>query len=175
MMSQVHDDTNSFHSAVPMLTDNEDPEYYAMHEKVNLEMDHDRSSFPPPPVRVHDNYDWDMVLVFPRTDGNEMKKENRYNLNSFLKCMLGLRRRGGLSHENKDELIQDQLRLVLRSPRCFLDDDGKEIEELESAEDLNENEYLNKCRHILHKEYVRYIGHADKTTEGQFCDLIATR
>lgn len=93
--------------------------------------------------------------------------------------MLGLRKRGGFG-DHKDDIIQDPLRIVFRSPRCFLDDNGDPVisqppdRMSEVSRSDYEQNYIEECRKVLVDEYRRYIGSINPTSQLLFCELIAT-
>lgn len=91
--------------------------------------------------------------------------------------MLGMRKRGGIIHHtnstSKDDIVQDPLRLVFRTPRCFLNDVGLPMDFPQRNPGQAPTQLSTEdCQHILQQEYKHYIGHVDPIPQKRFCELI---
>ncbi|OQR80494.1 anoctamin, partial [Thraustotheca clavata] len=121
----------------------------------------------------------DIVMIFPRRSGGELQHPNRFTQNKFVRLMLGWHDR-----------IQNELKAVFRSGKCFTTDDGnpfpltkcnplstKWIKVTEINDPLHKNEYVCELQRridCLREEYVNYTASNKKTTEVIFCELVAT-
>ncbi|KAI9920598.1 hypothetical protein PsorP6_001910 [Peronosclerospora sorghi] len=118
-------------------------------------------------------YDYDLVMVFPRREGGELKKPDDFTLHSFVRLMMGK----DLNRSKRaGKIVVDPFQRVLRTPRCFLDENGCDVvvETDNDHSETVEQRKLMKEEKLLEKEYEQFIGSKDATTETQFCELVAT-
>ncbi|GMF28798.1 unnamed protein product [Phytophthora lilii] len=118
-------------------------------------------------------YDHDLVMVFPRREGGELKKPDDFTLRSFVQLMMGkdLER-----SQRANKIVVDPFQRVLRTPRCFLDDRGVDVV-MDTSNDHSENgeqRRLETQQQLLKNEYEQFIGSTEATTETRFCELVAT-
>ncbi|RLN78126.1 hypothetical protein BBJ28_00025970, partial [Nothophytophthora sp. Chile5] len=118
-------------------------------------------------------YDRDLVLIFPRREGGEVKKPEDFTMRSFVKLLMG---KDQQNSQRRDKIVIDPFRRVLRTPRCFLDDAGCDVV-MDTSNDhgeLGEQRRLETEQQLLKTEYERFVGSTDPTTELRFCELVAT-
>ncbi|RLN81529.1 hypothetical protein BBJ28_00024684, partial [Nothophytophthora sp. Chile5] len=118
-------------------------------------------------------YDRDLVLVFPRREGGEVKKPEDFTMRSFVKLLMG---KDQQNSQRLDKIVIDPFRRVLRTPRCFLDDAGCDVV-MDTSNDhgeVGEQRRLETEQQLLKTEYERFVGSTDPTTELRFCELVAT-
>eukprot|EP00937_MAST-01D_sp_MAST-1D-sp2_P003260 g3260.t1 len=97
-------------------------------------------------------YDWDTVLVFPREEGGERRSGGKYNMDRFARLLLGFRwviLKGG-----KRELFVDPAAAILRTDRCFLNDQGEPHQELVELSKELAAETIEQKRNELEKKRV---------------------
>ncbi|KAL4109547.1 hypothetical protein PRIC1_001246 [Phytophthora ramorum] len=118
-------------------------------------------------------YDHDLVLVFPRRQGGELKKPDDFTLHRFVQIMLG---KDPERSQRANKIVVDPFQRVLRTPRCFLDERGCDVV-MDTSNDHSEDG--EQCRletqqQLLKNEYEKFVGSAEATTETTFCELVAT-
>jgi hypothetical protein len=128
----------------------------------------------------------DLVMIFPRRSGGELKEPSRFTQTKFVKKMLGLYTPFSLS---KKAMLQNELQSVLRTPECFIlmnglsydgsypphptgdnDDDCVDQRSVDDTQSYNE---LKRRMDCLRQEYDSFIGSSQDTTEEKFCELVA--
>ncbi|CEG40388.1 Protein required for meiotic chromosome segregation [Plasmopara halstedii] len=118
-------------------------------------------------------YDHDLVMVFPRREGGEMKKPDDFTMNSFVQLLLG---KDTTRSQRLNKVVIDPFQRVLRTSRCFLDERGRDVA-MDTSHDHSEQgeqRRLMRQQQLLEHEYVQFIGNSDATTETRFCELVAT-
>jgi len=110
-------------------------------------------------------YSSDLVLIFPKRSGGEQKNPNKFSQDRFIKKMLGLT----TQKSKKEDYIQDELRTIFRTDRCFTADESNAFESEKST-----SMSVSKKIDSLRKEYEAFVGSSANTTEVIFCELIAT-
>jgi len=114
-------------------------------------------------------YSSDLVLVFPRRQGGEIKCPENFTRTQFINKMLGIKKVENAVDYKKKTIQQDPLREVFRTDRCFLNELG--LPTIEASIDADSR--LNKKVEYLEEEYAKFVGSAESTTEVMFCELIA--
>ncbi|DAZ98242.1 TPA: hypothetical protein N0F65_011710 [Lagenidium giganteum] len=119
-------------------------------------------------------YDVDLVMIFPRRQGGEVKHPEAFTVHVFVSLLMGkktdsallLSSRGGIRASVAEAIEIDTVQRVLRTPRCYLDDAGRDV--------FNKDEDpLKQMEDLLTQEYEREIGSLEPTSELQFCELVA--
>lgn len=118
-------------------------------------------------------YDHDLVMIFPRREGGELKKPEDFTVSAFVELLLGKDR-----HKSKrqNKIVIDPFARVLRTTRCFLDDMGHDLVVDDGGNDHSdkaEQQRLIAEERILEGEYEKEIGSREPTTEALFCELVA--
>lgn len=118
-------------------------------------------------------YDHDLVMVFPRREGGELKKPDDFTLRSFVQLMLG---KDPERSQRANKIVIDPFQRVLRTSRCFLDEQGCDVvlDTSNDRSDDSEQRRLETQQQLLKNEYEQFIGDAEATTETKFCELVAT-
>ncbi|KAG1703865.1 hypothetical protein DVH05_006874 [Phytophthora capsici] len=118
-------------------------------------------------------YDHDLVMVFPRREGGELKKPDDFTLRSFVQLMLG---KDPERSQRANKIVIDPFQRVLRTSRCFLDEQGCDVvlDTSNDHSDDSEQRRLETQQQLLKNEYEQFIGDAEATTETKFCELVAT-
>uniref|UniRef100_M4B5K8 Anoctamin transmembrane domain-containing protein n=1 Tax=Hyaloperonospora arabidopsidis (strain Emoy2) TaxID=559515 RepID=M4B5K8_HYAAE len=125
------------------------------------------------PVAPKTLYDHDLVMVFPRREGGELKKPEDFTVRSFVHLFLG---KDLARSQRSRTIVVDPFQRVLRTSRCFLDDHGRPVVEDTSHDhsDASEQRRLEMQEQLLEHEYEQFIGSRQATTEAKFCELVAT-
>lgn len=124
--------------------------------------------------RAHTLYDHDLVMIFPRREGGELKSPEAFTIDAFVALLTGKDEQRSKRHA---KVVIDPFARVLRTKRCFLDDSGRDL--VPDANDPGdhsekaEQRRLVAIEHLLESEYERVIGSREPTTEVQFCELVA--
>ncbi|CAH0492872.1 unnamed protein product [Peronospora farinosa] len=118
-------------------------------------------------------YDHDLVMVFPRREGGELKKPEEFTLRRFVHLMIG---KDQERSKRANKIVVDPFQRVLRTPRCFLDDRGCDVV-MDTSNDHSETaeqRRLETQQQLLENEYKQFVGSTQATTETKFCELVAT-
>ncbi|KAH9109077.1 hypothetical protein LEN26_010766 [Aphanomyces euteiches] len=114
------------------------------------------------PLHVEsDSSDVDLVLLFNLKSGGEVKHAERFTKEKFLKRMLGLR-------ETRKGPAVNELKTVLKTPKCFVDDAGVPFKTNNGSTDSVDNKMA-----CLAAEYKDFVGSDGNATEAAFCQLVA--
>jgi hypothetical protein len=118
-------------------------------------------------------YDHDLVMVFPRREGGELKHPDNFSLRSFVQLMMG---KDPERSQHANKIVVDPFQRVLRTSRCFLDDRGCDVvmDTSNDHSELGEQRRLETQQQLLKNEYEHFVGSTEATTETQFCELVAT-
>ncbi|KAG6976300.1 hypothetical protein JG688_00001510 [Phytophthora aleatoria] len=118
-------------------------------------------------------YDHDLVMVFPRREGGELKKPDDFTLSRFVHLMMG---KDQERSQRANKIVVDPFQRVLRTPRCFLDERGCDVVMDTSNDHSEESEQrrLETQQQLIKNEYEQFIGNTEATTETRFCELVAT-
>lgn len=117
-------------------------------------------------------YDHDLVMIFPRREGGELKKPEEFTMEAFVNLFSG---KDAERSKRQSKIVIDTFRRVLLTTRCYLDDMGRDtvMNESEYNESL-EQRRLQTEQSILENEYIQFVGSKLATTEALFCELVAT-
>ncbi|KAF1327051.1 Anoctamin-like protein, partial [Globisporangium splendens] len=120
-------------------------------------------------------YGHDLVMIFPRREGGELKKPENFTIDAFVALLTGKDR-----HKSKrsGKIVIDPFARVLRTSRCYLDDMGRDLVMNEKEHENDHSERAEQRRllteeRILEGEYEKVIGSRQATTESLFCELVA--
>uniref|UniRef100_A0AAV1TWX0 Uncharacterized protein n=1 Tax=Peronospora matthiolae TaxID=2874970 RepID=A0AAV1TWX0_9STRA len=118
------------------------------------------------PVTSKTLYDHDLVMVFPRREGGELKKPEDFTVRSFVRLFLG---KDLARSQRSKTIVVDPFQRVLRTSRCFLDDRGRPVVEDTSHDhsDASEQRRLEMQEQLLEHEYEQFIGSREATIRGQ--------
>ncbi|KAE9332289.1 hypothetical protein PF008_g15013 [Phytophthora fragariae] len=118
-------------------------------------------------------YDHDLVMVFPRREGGELKKPDDFTLRSFVQLLMG---KDPERSQRANKIVVDPFQRVLRTSRCFLDDRGVDVvmDTSNDHSDVGEQRRLETQQLLLKNEYQQFVGSLEATTETKFCELVAT-
>ncbi|KAE9355831.1 hypothetical protein PR003_g2645 [Phytophthora rubi] len=118
-------------------------------------------------------YDHDLVMVFPRREGGELKKPDDFTLRSFVQLLMG---KDPERSQRANKIVVDPFQRVLRTSRCFLDDRGVDVvmDTCNDHSDVGEQRRLETQQQLLKNEYQQFVGSLEATTETKFCELVAT-
>lgn len=123
--------------------------------------------------REHTLYDHDLVMIFPRREGGELKEPDDFTLDAFVALLTGKDRARSQRHH---KVVIDPFARVLRTRRCFLDDHGRDLVQDDAENDHSEKaeqRRLLTIERLLESEYEKVVGSRQPTTELQFCELVA--
>lgn len=118
-------------------------------------------------------YDHDLVMIFPRREGGELKKPEDFTIDAFVSLLTG---KDHHRSKRRGKIMIDPFARVLRSKRCFLDDDGHDLIPDDADNDHSEKAEQRRLimeERILEGEYEKVIGSRQPTTEVLFCELVA--
>lgn len=105
----------------------------------------------------------DLVMIFPLREGGEIKKPDAFTAQAFVDLLLG-----------KDtKHSRHPFQRVLRTPRCFLDEQGNDMVVNPRRSGAGDTS-LEVERQLLEAEYEKFVGSTEPTTERRFCELVAT-
>ncbi|CAI5733837.1 unnamed protein product [Hyaloperonospora brassicae] len=131
------------------------------------------AAIPVAPERSQTLYDSDLVMVFPRRTGGELKKPEDFTVHRFVRLLMG---KDAARSERSQTIVVDPFQRVLRTSRCFLDDGGRHVGHDTSHDhsDASDQQRLETQQQLLEHEYEQSIGSKDATSETKFCELVAT-
>lgn len=118
-------------------------------------------------------FEHDLVMIFPRRQGGELKDAAAFSLDAFVRLLSG---KDEPRSADQGKIVLDPFQRVLRTARCFLDDMGRDLvladahEHSEHAEQLR----LETEERLLEAEYDKFVGSRAPTSELVFCELVAT-
>ncbi|GAB9469453.1 hypothetical protein Gpo141_00006732 [Globisporangium polare] len=118
-------------------------------------------------------YDHDLVMIFPRREGGELKKPEEFTINAFVALLTGKDRHRSKRH---GKIMIDPFARILRTKRCFLDDAGHDPIPDDADNDHSEKAEQSRLiteERVLEDEYEKVIGSRQPTTEVLFCELVA--
>lgn len=117
-------------------------------------------------------YDHDLVMIFPRREGGELKKPEEFTMEAFVNLFSG---KDVERSKRQNKIVIDTFRRVLLTTRCYLDDMGRDtvMNESEYNETLEQRRFQTE-QSILENEYIQFVGSKVATTEALFCELVAT-
>lgn len=149
---------------------------FASPHTVELEFSSMESASPSVHFTMSDDktlHDYDLVMIFPRREGGELKKPDDFTLSTFVQLMLG---KNTTHSRRSNKIVVDPFQRVLRTSRCFLDERGGDVV-MDSSHEHSEQGDQRRLRiqqQLLQKEYEQFIGSREATTEIRFCELVAT-
>ncbi|TMW63463.1 hypothetical protein Poli38472_002404 [Pythium oligandrum] len=118
-------------------------------------------------------YDHDLVMIFPYREDGEKKEPENFTVEAFVALLTG---KDQERSKRKNKIIVDPFLRIFRTTRCYLDDHGKEVLNVNEKDhsEKAEQERWEKEEELLSVEYENFVGSRNPTTEAQFCELVAT-
>jgi hypothetical protein len=117
-------------------------------------------------------YGHDLVMIFPYREGGEAKKPENFTVEAYVSLMMGK------DHERstqKGVRVIDTFQRALRTRRCYLDDQGRELLPPSDADHSVQAQQRrwHQEEQLLTVEYEKFIGDLSPTSEAKFCELVA--
>ncbi|KAJ0407910.1 hypothetical protein P43SY_009197 [Pythium insidiosum] len=116
-------------------------------------------------------YEPDLVMIFPMRNG-ESKSDREFTVEAFVSLLMGKDQK---KSKRRNKIVVDAFQRVFRTPRCYLDDQGREqliLREGDHSEQAEQERWASEER-LLKEEYERVIGNSEPTDEKTFCRLVA--